>query len=59
MVDQMYEKMKYIYYRITIPNNYNPKNLKYENVKLNYAVNSLLEVGVTQMKTSFGNCVKC
>jgi len=48
-----------IYYRITIPNNYNPKNLKYENVKLNYAVNSLLEVGVTQMKTSFGNYIKC
>ena len=47
-----------IYYSITISNNYNLKNLKYENIKLNYAVNSLLEVGVTQMKTSFGNYIK-
>jgi len=48
-----------IYYSITISNNYNLKNLKYENIKLNYAVNSLLEVGVTQMKTSFGNYIRC
>ena len=48
-----------IYYRITIPNNYNPKNLKYENVKLNYSVNDLLKIGVVKVKTSYGNYVRC
>lgn len=48
-----------IYYRVTIPNNYNPKNLKYENVKLNYSVNELLEIGVIEVKTSYGNYVRC
>lgn len=48
-----------IYYRVTIPNNYNPKNLKYENVKLNYSVNELLEIGVIEAKTSYGNYVRC
>ena len=48
-----------IYYRVTIPNNYNPKNLKYENVKLNYSVNELLEIGVIEVTTSYGNYVRC
>lgn len=35
------------------------EDLYKENIKLNYAVNSLLEVGVTQMKISFCNYIKC
>lgn len=47
------------YYTMTVPNKYNSKSLKNENVKINYTIDELLEIGVVEMKTSFGSYVRC
>ena len=48
-----------IEFTLTFPNKYNSKSIKSENVKIIYAIDELLEIGVIEMKTAYGNYVRC
>jgi hypothetical protein len=39
-----------LYYTMAIPNKYNTLDIKKQNVRLNYAVDQLLEIGVTERR---------
>lgn len=43
---------------ITVPQNYGASNLKKENIKLFYAKNDVYEMGVTIIKSNYGNELK-